>query len=90
MRRMFRYEAEKGYRAADLRLTGDPVAVAALPGCEGIEFWAEYDDSQPSRLRWFMVLATGAAVPSGAVWRGTTARMPDGHVWHLYELAEMP
>ena len=88
MRRIFRYQVPRG-AATGLRLTGHPLAAAALPGCGGIEFWAENDDGHGAEY-WFAVFGTGDFLPPGAVWRGTAARQEDGHVWHLYELAETP
>lgn len=53
------------------------------------EFWAEgsvFGPMPPKRT--FCVFGTGAELPEGAVWRGTTGRIPEAgnSVWHLYEL----
>ncbi|WP_181785087.1 DUF7352 domain-containing protein [Streptomyces phytophilus] len=73
--------------------TGGPVVRAAAgrlgigPNAQHIvEFWAEGSLETDGTVRTFQVLGTGHALPDGAQWRGTTARTPEGLVWHLYEL----
>jgi hypothetical protein len=85
---MFRYEVPVGPPVV-IRLTGNPVAVAALPFCSGMEFWAEHDDD-PGFARAFTVIGTGHPIPEGAVYRGTAPRTPEGIVFHLYELPGWP
>ena len=53
-----------------------------------VNFWAEHDDELRDVARTFRVYGTGYPILSGDVWRGTTARTPEGLVWHLYELSD--
>jgi hypothetical protein len=69
-----------------IRLTGEPVAVAALSDSAGIEFWAEHDTGKPEAWRVFTVVGTGHPIPHGAKHVGTAPRTRHGLVWHLYEL----
>jgi len=83
---MFRYEVPVDDRPHVLTLTGDPVAVAASPGLQYVEFWAEHDDSAGRTDRAFRVFGTGQPLPPGARWAGTCPRV-SGLVWHLYEIS---
>lgn len=95
-RRMLRYEVEVNDRPQVIALQGPVLHVAGLIRGEGwevptthvVEFWAEGDPSQQREQRTFQVFGTGHPIPEGAVWRGTTARTPEGLVWHLYELTK--
>lgn len=85
MRAMYRYQVPIG-EPAEVDLTGDPVAVAVLPMCAGLEFWAEHDDEAQARPRTFTVAGTGHPLPHQAAYVGTAPRTPEGLVFHLYEL----
>lgn len=82
-RRMYRYVVPVDDAPTRLRLTGDPVAVAAID-IDGVEFWAEHDDDAGELERSFQVFGTGQELPDGAKWVGTCQRV-SGLVWHLYE-----
>lgn len=92
-RRMFRHQVVVNDRPQAFDLAASPLHVAAARLGVGpqaqhlVEFWAEHDDAAPPRTRVFQVFGTGHELPSGARWWGTTARTPEGLVWHLYELA---
>ena len=87
-RAVYRYQVEiDGH--TQVSLTGDPVAVAALPRNAGVEFWAEHTEGATQVKRAFQVFGTGHPLPEGAQWRGTCQRTPHGLVWHLYELPEV-
>lgn len=95
-RRMLRYQVIVNDRPQTLRLSSNPVHVEAARLGVGpqaqhlVEFWAEgYIDGDPDGLdmeRTFQVFGTGHPLPEGARWWGTTARTPEGFVWHLYEV----
>jgi hypothetical protein len=96
---MLRYFVVVNDRPQSLTLWANPRHVAAArlgvgPDAQHIvEFWVEgyfepYEDK--AVVRTFQVFGTGHPLPEGAVWRGTTDRTPEGLVWHLYELAEVP
>lgn len=93
MRRVFRYQVVVGDRPTTITLTSDPRHVEAERLGVGpqaphlVAFWAEYEDDAGSGLkRTFQVYGTGHPIPDGARYWGTTARTPEGLVWHLYEL----
>jgi len=83
---MRRYEVPIDDRAHSVRLTGSPVAVAALSTSYGVEFWAEHTDGAPEHDRAYQVFGTGHALPEGAKWAGTCPRTGDGFVWHLFDV----
>lgn len=99
MKQMLRYEVPVDGAGHEVRLTFDPVAVAArvirspvahLTMEYVVEFWAEGYPGEPQAgaARRFQVFGTGQAVPEGARWRGTCPRLSEadgGYVWHLYE-----
>lgn len=93
-RAMLRYEVPVDDRPRTFLLGATPVHIAAAQRGTGpdaqhtVEFWAEGDPELVDtwthhRLQ---VFGTGHPLPTGAVWRGTTDRTPEGLVWHLYEL----
>ena len=84
-REMHRYEVPIDDGPHVIPLSGSPVAVAAQTHAYVVEFWAE-DTGGPPVKRMFQVFGTGHALPEGARWVGTCARV-EGFVWHLYELS---
>ena len=72
----------------DVRLTGDPLAVAARDDSAVVEFWAEHDTGAPETVRTFIIVGTGQPIPDSAVYVGTAPRTRYGLVWHLFELTE--
>lgn len=91
-RAMFRHRVVVNDRPQILWIGGDPLHVEASRLGFGshaqhvVDFWAEYDDDRPKVARTFQAFGTGHPLPEGARWWGTTARTPEGLVWHLYEL----
>ena len=88
-RRMFRYEVpvDDQHHTFDLvsNISVRHVAAAAI---DVVEFWAEdYDGVLLTIPRHFQVFGTGQPLPEGASWCGTCQRLPNGLVWHLYEVA---
>lgn len=83
---MFRYEVAVDGVPAEVGLTGEPVAVAALAYSAGVEFWAEHDEAKEPRRRTFTIVGTGHTIPAGARYIGTAPRTGEGLVWHLYEI----
>jgi hypothetical protein len=90
IRRMFRYVVPVDDTAHVIRLSHSPVAVAAAGGEHGrylsVEFWAEHTEGAPQVKRAFRVFGTGHPLPEDARWVGTCARMPNGLVFHLFEV----
>jgi hypothetical protein len=87
---VYRFEVPIDDRPHRFRLTGNPLAVAAVHGERAyVEFWEEHDPQEPPVERTFRVFGTGHEVPASATWRGTTGRVY-GLVWHLYEIADGP
>lgn len=86
-RKMFRYVVLVNDQPTTVKLTGDPVAVAATTDSRAVEFWAENDEWNVHHDRTFQVFGTGQPIPDGAQWVGTCPRTSVGLVWHLYELA---
>lgn len=84
-RQMFRYVVPVDDQPHVVKLTGDPVAVAAI-GAWSVEFWAEHDDQGGYSDRAFQVFGTGHPLPDGARWIGTCPRTETGLVWHLMEM----
>ena len=84
-RAMYRYQVSLD-GPVEIALTGNPVAFAAPRARDGVEFWAEHDDSRPVVPRTFMIVGTGHPILDGASYVGTAPRTPEGIVWHLYEL----
>lgn len=82
---MFRYVVPVDDRPHEVKLSRDPVAVAAAAD-SSVEFWAEHGEDDTAR--WFQVFGTGQPLPADAAWRGTCPRTQSGLVWHLYELPE--
>lgn len=93
-RRMLRHEIKVNDRPQVIEVDGDVLHVAAAVtrgeyGSEHfVEFWAEGTPGEAATPRTFQVFGTGHPLPEGAAWRGTTARTPQGLVWHLYELTK--
>ena len=95
-RRMLRYQVVVNDRPQKIDLCGwsgvmprvEATRLGAGPAAQHlVEFWAEGDlDGGPHKSMWFQVFGTGHELPSGARWWGTTARTPEGLVWHLYEV----
>lgn len=81
-RSMYRYEVAIDDQAHTIRLTGEPVAVAAAGRV--VEFWAEHYADGESFPWTFQVFGTGHPVPERATWIGTCDRDPAGLVWHLF------
>lgn len=97
-RRMLRHMVVVSDKPQTLKVGGDPVHVeAARIGVADnaphvVEFWAEgrdWDEPDTRVSRTFQVFGTGHPLPEGAKWWGTTARTPEGLVWHLYEVTEV-
>lgn len=90
--RMYRYRVVVSDRPQTFELTASPVHVAADrvgvgPDAEHVvDFWAEFDEGALAVPRTFQVYGTGHELPESARHCGTTARTPEGLVWHLYEL----
>lgn len=94
-RRMLRYQvpADDEWHTVELK-AGASVFIAAHSerGPDRVDFWAEGDLDEnfapagPLEPRKFRVFGTGQPLPDGVVWRATTARSPEGLVWHLMEL----
>lgn len=87
--RVFRYQVPVDDKLLAYSLTGDPLHVEADrtdTGVHVVDFWAEHTDDRPASPRVFQVFGTGHPLPDGARYWGTTARTPEGLVWHLYEL----
>lgn len=94
-RRMMRYDLLIGGKPKKIAVEGKVLHVGHRRLGVGenaqhlLEFWAEgsiFGPTPPTRV--FEVFGTGAELPEGAVWCGTTGRIPDAgnSVWHLYEL----
>lgn len=49
--------------------------------------WIEVDPGAEIEMRQFVAIATGAAVPPGALHRGTA--ICGDYVWHVYETGEI-
>jgi len=47
--------------------------------------WAEVNPDRSLEDRWFTIVATGEAVPTGAQWVGTFLVDDGDYVFHLYE-----
>ena len=88
-RRMFRYVVPVDDRPHVIELWDTPVAVAARRDGGGfsVEFWAEHAEGGLTIVHTYQVFGTGHPLPNGAEWVATCPRMPEGLVWHLYELA---
>lgn len=90
--RIFRYEVPVDYKPHNFQLHGDPLAV----GCRDlgvVEFWAAHHDGHSGRLRSFVVVGTGQALPQTGPGRSHwgTAVAPGGAlVWHLIEVPAVP
>jgi hypothetical protein len=93
-RRMLRYQLSVDDQPHTIELkAGASVFIAAhsQSGPAYVDFWAEgeldeHATAGPVEPRTFQVFGTGQPLPDGAVWRATTARSPEGLVWHLMEL----
>lgn len=96
-RRMMRYDLVIGGRPKRIPIEGKILHVGHRRFGAGenaqhlLEFWAEgsiFGSAPPTRT--FGAFATGEELPEGAVWCGTTGRIPAAgdSVWHLYELFE--
>ncbi|WP_442811729.1 MULTISPECIES: DUF7352 domain-containing protein [unclassified Streptosporangium] len=90
---MLRYQVVVNDRPQGFKLGGNPVHVEAARLGAGpqaqhlVEFWAEGRRLDGTEIeRTFQVFGTGHPLPEGARWWGTTARTPEGLVWHLYEV----
>lgn len=84
IKRVFRYEVPVDDQPHTIRLTCNPLKVAAA-NVSTVEFWAEHEGDEYAIPRTFRVYGTGHPIPSRARWWGTTGRV-DGLVWHLFEL----
>jgi hypothetical protein len=85
MRSIYRYEVPP-FDTASFDLTGDPLSVAVSTATGNLEFWAEFDTEETTRIRSFTVIGTGHRILPGMIYSGTAPRTPGGLVWHLYEL----
>lgn len=91
-RRMLRFDVLVNDKPQTLPVAGGIRRVEArrlgvgLAAVRAVEFWAEGTAAPVETERIFQVFGTGHELPEGAIWRGTTARTPDGLIWHLYEL----
>ena len=70
-------------------LTSDPVHVASGIAPGEVDFYAEFTEGAPVRVRTFEVFGTGFSLPAGARYVGTCPRNPADEVWHLYELVSV-
>ena len=91
-RRMLRHWLVVGGAPKTIEIGGDPVHVEANRLGAGpdaqhvVEFWAEGSLEEAGTARTFQAFGTGQELPDGARWWGTTARTPEGLVWHLFEV----
>ncbi|MEU6709977.1 hypothetical protein ABZ897_00745 [Nonomuraea sp. NPDC046802] len=92
-RRMLRYQVVVNDRPQTFRLGGTPVHVEGARVGVGpdtqhvVWFWAEGAPDFDEIEYTFQVFGTGHPLPEGAQWWGTTARTPEGLVWHLYQVS---
>lgn len=90
MNRVLRHEIPIDSRPHTLRLGGDPIAADGYrPGglsVNTLEFWCVSDDASYSVMYQLQVFGTGEPVPDGARWLCSTGRLPNGEVWHLFDM----
>lgn len=84
MRTIYKYPL--GERT-ELQLPASSIVRHLAAQRQNLCLWIEQDITEVViELRLFLAIATGSPVPSRGQYVGTAA-MPDGDVWHVYEIA---